>query len=323
MKHLLRGKTLHIATFLSMLLMFTIFGRRPVSAQSADVGALFGSVTDKSGAVVPGASVIVTNTATGSRKNMTSNAQGFYSVESVPSGDYKVAITKQGFGAVDVNNIHIDPGQRREVSVALTVGTATETVNVEANSLQVKTETSEVSSAIGAEEIKTLLVNGRNFQSLATLVPGVNNTNGNTQYSGGGLLSSTTISIGGTGVDNTTYLVDGVYNMNTGNYVNINITPSMDAISEFSVLKSNYSSRYGTSSSGVVMVNTKSGTSTYHGAAWDYLRNDALDASNYYSNGVKTALHQNTYGFSEQRHACGWPYIVASRTAVAGRSGKS
>ena len=298
MTHLLRGKTLHVASFLSMLIVFTIFGQRSVLAQSADVGALFGSVTDKSGAVVPGATVVVTNTATGSQKSITSNAQGFYSVESVPSGDYKVVATKQGFGTVDVNDIHIDPGQRREVSVALTVGATTETVNVEADRLQVKTETSDVSSTIGSEEISTLLVNGRNFQSLATLVPGVNNTNGNNQYSGGGLTSSTSISIGGTGVDNTTYLVDGVYNMNTGNYVNINITPSMDAISEFSVLKSNYSSRFGTSSSGVVMVNTKSGTSAYHGSVWDYLRNDALDASNYYSNGVKTALHQNTYGFS-------------------------
>ena len=124
------------------------------------------------------------------------------------------------------------------------MGGAVEIVTVEANALQVKTETSDVSSTISAEEIKTLLVNGRNFQSLATLVPGVNNTTGNNQYSGGGLTSSTTISIGGTGTDETTYLVDGVYNMNTGNYVNINITPSMDAISEFTVLKSNYSARY-------------------------------------------------------------------------------
>jgi hypothetical protein len=226
---------------------------------------------------VPSASVAVTNTATGSLKSISTNATGFYSAESLLAGDYKISVTKQGFATVDVNNIHIDPGQRREVSAALTIGATTEVVNVEANPLQVKTETSEVSSTIGAEEIKTLLVNGRNFQSLATLVPGVNNTTGNNQYAGGGLTSSTTISIGGTGVDNTTYLVDGVYNMNTGNYVNINITPSMDAISEFTVLKSNYSARFGTSSSGVVMVNTKSGTSTYHGSAWDYLRNDALE----------------------------------------------
>jgi hypothetical protein len=291
-------RALHVTAFLSMLLIATAHLQKPLWAQSSDAGALFGSVTDTTGAAVQGATVVVINTATESKKSLMTNSLGFYSAESMLSGDYKVTVAKQGFATVDVNNIHIDPGQRRDVSVALAVGSATEIVNVDANPLQVKTETSDVSSTIGADEISTLLTNGRNFQSLATLVPGVNNTNGNTQYSGGGLLSSTTISIGGTGVDNTTYLIDGVYNMNTGNYVNINITPSMDAISEFTVLKSNYSSRYGTSSSGVVMVNTKSGSSVYHGSAWDYLRNDALDASNYYSNGIKTALHQNTYGFS-------------------------
>ncbi len=301
MKHLylhFDDRALRVAAFLCMFLIGTSKLQNPAWAQSADSGAIFGSVTDKSGALVPGAAVTVTNTATGSVKSITTNPSGFYSAESVPSGDYKVTVAKQGFGTLDVNNIHLDPGQRREASLVLTVGTATEVVSVEANTLQVKTETSEVSSTIDAEEIKTLLVNGRNFQSLATLVPGVNNTTGNNQYSGGGLTSNTTISIGGTGTDNTTYLVDGVYNMNTGNYVNINITPSMDAISEFTVLKSNYSSRYGTSASGVVLVNTKSGTSTYHGSAWDYLRNDALDASAYYSRGKKTALHQNTYGYS-------------------------
>lgn len=293
-----RGRALQVAAFLGMLLIAIASLQKPVWAQSSDVGALFGSVTDKSGAVVPSASVAVTNIATASQKTISTNGAGFYSAESLPAGDYKVTVAKDGFEKVTVNNIHIDPGQRREVSPVLTVGAATETVNVEANALEVQTETSDVSSTIGSQEINTLLVNGRNFQSLATLVPGVNNTTGNSQYSGGGLTGQTTISIGGTGVDNTTYLVDGVYNMNTGNYVNINITPSMDAISEFTVLKSSYSARYGTSSSGVVLVNTKAGTSQYHGAGWDYLRNDAFDASSYYSNGKKSALHQNTYGFA-------------------------
>jgi len=291
------ARTLRIAAFLGISLVLATSLQRPLWAQS-DTGALFGSITDTTGAVVPGASVSVTNTATGSQKTLTTNGAGYYSDEPISAGDYKISVVKQGFATVDVNNIHIEPSQRREVSASLKVGGAAEVVTVEANALQVKTETSDVSSTISAEEIKTLLVNGRNFQSLATLVPGVNNTTGNNQYSGGGLTSSTTISIGGTGTDETTYLVDGVYNMNTGNYVNINITPSMDAISEFTVLKSNYSARYGTSSIGVILVNTKSGTSTYHGSAWDYFRNDALDASAYYSQGQKTALHQNTYGFS-------------------------
>src|ERR1019366_1439283 len=113
-------------------------------------------------------------------------------------------------------------GQRREVSPAMAVGGVNSTVTVEASQLQVKTETSENSATVDSKEIQTLLVNGRNFQSLATLVPGVNNTNGNNQYGGGGLTSSTSLAIGGSGIDNTTYAIDGVYNMNTGNYNNLN-----------------------------------------------------------------------------------------------------
>jgi hypothetical protein len=267
-------------------------------AQSADTGAVFGTITESSGAVLPGTSVTITNLATRRVEVEKTNASGFYSREAIPSGDYSISIAHEGFSTVQIGQLHIDPGQRREVSPVLAVGALNTTVNVDASQFQVKTETSENSATIDSKEIQTLLVNGRNFQSLATLVPGVNNTNGNNQYGGGGLTSSTSLAIGGSGIDNTTYAIDGVYNMNTGNYNNLNITPSMDTISEFTVLKSNYSARYGTASSSVVLVDTKGGTSTYHGTAWDYFRNDAMDASNYYSQGVKSELRQNIYGFS-------------------------
>jgi hypothetical protein len=267
-------------------------------AQSADTGTIFGTIQDKSGAVLPDATVVITNVNTAKNKTLTTNGSGFYSAEAIPSGDYAVSVKKDGFEAVTVQGIHLDPGQRKEISSKLQVGSVSQSVTVESNALQVKTESSEDSSTIDSKQISTLLVNGRNFQSLATLNPGVNNTNGNNQYYGGGLNSTTTLSIGGTGVDDTTYSIDGVYNMNTGNYINLNISPSMDAIAEFTVLKADYSARYGTASNSTILVDTKSGTSSYHGSAWDYLRNDAMDASAYYSQGQKTALHQNIYGFS-------------------------
>jgi hypothetical protein len=281
-----------------LLLAFTVSLTLHVFAQSADTGAIFGTIQDKSGAVLPDASVTITNINTAIVKTLQTNSSGFYSAEAIPSGDYTVVVKKEGFEGVDVQNIHLDPGQRRDVSSKLGVGSISQSVTVESNALEVKTESSEDSSTIDSKEISTLLVNGRNFQSLATLNPGVNNTNGNNQYYGGGLNSTTTLSIGGTGTDDTTYSVDGVYNMNTGNYINLNVSPSMDAIAEFTVLKANYSARYGTASNSTILVDTKSGTSSYHGSAWDYLRNDAMDASNYYSQGQKTALHQNIYGFS-------------------------
>ena len=267
-------------------------------AQSADTGAISGTVKDNTGAVVSGAKISVINSNTGVTRAFITNASGFYSAEALPSGDYSVIVQHDGFETDKTDNIHLDPGQRREVSRELSVGTVGQSVTVQADTLQVQTAQSADSSTIGSKEISTLLVNGRNFQSLATLNPGVNNTNGNNAYSGGGLNSTTTLSIGGTGVDDTTYSIDGVYNMNTGNYINLNISPSMDAIAEFTVLKANYSARYGTASNSTILVDTKSGTSTYHGTIWDYFRNDAMDASDYYSQGQKTKLHQNIYGFS-------------------------
>src|ERR1035441_10308517 len=208
----------------SLIALGTIIGN--AFAQSADAGALFGTITESSGAVLPDTSVTITNLATKRTEVEKTNGSGFYSREALPSGDYSISIAHEGFSTVKIDQIHIDPGQRREVSPALAVGGVNSTVTVEASQLQVKTETSENSATVDSKEIQTLLVNGRNFQSLATLVPGVNNTNGNNQYGGGGLTSSTSLAIGGSGIDNTTYEIDGVYNMNTGNYNNINITPS-------------------------------------------------------------------------------------------------
>jgi hypothetical protein len=281
-----------------LIVSFLLFFSGAAFSQSADTGAIFGTVGDETGAALPQTSVTVSNEGTGVSKVLITNSGGFFSDEALASGDYMVSIEHDGFKSVKVEHIHLDPGQRRDASQRLALGSVSQAVTVEANALEVKTETSEDSSTIDSKQISTLLVNGRNFQSLATLNPGVNNTNGNSQYSGGGLTSTTSLSIGGTGTDDTTYSIDGVYNMNTGNYINLNVSPSMDVISEFTVLKANYSARYGTASNSTVLVDTKSGTETYHGTVWDYFRNDAMDASDYYSQGVKTELHQNIYGFS-------------------------
>ena len=290
-------KAVIVLSLLLTPLLFTV--HQELFAQSADTGAIFGTVTDKTSAVVPGTKVTLTNERTAVVKALTTNTSGFYSFEALPSADYALTVERDGFMSTTVKNIHLDPAQRRDISPRLSIGAIATSVTVEADALNIQTETSDVSATMGSEEIATLLVNGRNFQSLATLSPGVNNTTGDNQYSGGGYGSNTTLAVDGTGIDQTTYTIDGVYNMNTGSYNNLNITPSMDAISEFTLLKSNFSARYGTASNSVVLVDTKSGTSAYHGSAWDYLRNDALDASNYYSlKGAKSELRQNIYGFS-------------------------
>lgn len=292
-------KFIGFATMCLLSLSMVIGAAQVAFAQSADTGAISGTISDKSGAVLPGATITVTNDNTGVAKTTTTNNSGFYSIESVLSGDYTVAIQREGFATSTFQHLHIDPGQRREVSATLKVGSISESMTVNAEAMAVNTETMDNSSTIDSKTIETMLVNGRNFASLAILAPGVNNTTGNNQFQGGGLESTTALSIGGTGTDMTTYSIDGTYNTNTGNYVNMNISPSMDVISEFTVLNTNYSARYGTSSSSQILVDTKSGTNAYHGTVWDYFRNDAMDANVYDEPaGQKQKLHQNIYGYS-------------------------
>ena len=126
------------------------------------------------------------------------------------------------------------------------------------------------------------MLNGRNFQTLAIMVPGVNSTVGANSLSGGGINGSTTLIINGQGVEYTTYNIDGIYDVNTGNFSNVDVLPIVDGIAEFRVLKDNYSAKYGVGAA-QIMVETKSGTDTFHGSAWDYLRNNAFDADNYFA----------------------------------------
>ena len=148
------------------------------------------------------------------------------------------------------------------------------------------------------------MLNGRNFQTLAIAIPGVASTNAANSLGTGGLEGGTTLIVNGSSVEYTTYTIDGIYDMNSGNLANINILPVVDGIAEFSVLKDSYSAKYGFAGSGQVVVITKSGTNTFHGSAWDYLRNNVFDADNYFSTSTP-ALHQNIYGYT-----LGGPVII-------------
>lgn len=280
----------------AFLLLLLLLSSSSAHAQVAN-GAISGTVTDASGAIIPGASVTITNTATGAARTLQTDSSGFYSFEGLTVGQYKVAVSKGGFQSNVAAGIQIDPGTRRTDNVTLAVGEATSTVQVTTDSQQIDTETSESGGTISGEQIGNLMLNGRNFQTLAIAVPGVASTAAADSLNGGGLEGGTTLIVNGNSVEYTTYTIDGTYNMNSGNLANINILPIVDGISEFSVLKDNYSARYGFAGSGQIVVETKSGTNTFHGSAWDYLRNDAFDANNYFST-TKQALHQNIFGYT-------------------------
>ena len=277
-------------------IMLVLFAASRVHAQTS-TGAISGTATDPTGAKVAGATVTITNEGTGVSSTLTTDGGGFYSAEGLGVGDYTIKVSKPGFEENVTSGIHIDPGQRRADNVVLKVGSETARVTVSATAQQVNTQTSESGGTITSKQISNLMLNGRNFQTLAIAVPGVSSTAGADSLNGGGLEGGTTLIVNGNSVEYTTYTIDGVYNMNSGNLANINILPIVDGIAEFRVLKDNYSAKYGFAGSGQVVVETKSGTDHFHGSVWDYLRNNAFDANNYFATTTQ-ALHQNIFGYT-------------------------
>jgi hypothetical protein len=270
-------------------------------AQNTTVGAIAGTVTDPSGAVVPGVQVTVTNQATHQESAATTTDRGTYSVENLANGDYTISFTKAGFQHASVTRLHLDPGQRRGQDMKLTVGSVEAQVTVEASSLSVQTESPESGGTISAKEVSNLMLNGRNFQQLATLVPGVSSVNGTNQQVNAGYLGQTDLIIGGASSEETTYTIDGVYNMTPTSLININITPSIDTINEMRVLKNAYSAKYGFAGSGQVLIETKQGSSAFHGSAYEYIRNNGFAVARPYSiSGIpatNSSLHLNIFGF--------------------------
>ena len=271
------------------------------SAQNTTAGAITGTVTDATGALVPGAKVTVTNLGTNNSTITTTTDQGFYTVQPLSNGDYTVSVSKEGFQQANVTNIHLDPGQRRGQDVRLIVGSTEAKVTVEADTLAVQTESAENGGTISAKEVANLMLNGRNFQQLATLIPGVSSVNGTNQQVNSGYLGQTDLIVNGASSEETTYTIDGVYNMTPTSLININITPSIDAINEVRVLKNAYSAKYGFAGSGQVLVETKQGTNAFHGSGYEFLRSNSLAVARPYSiSGIPAtngSLHLNIFGF--------------------------
>lgn len=268
-----------------------------VAFGQGNTGSIRGTILDPSGAAVPEVHIEITSEATGVTKALTTSSGGFYSIDALTPGQYTVKAIREGFAQITVEHVQVDPGQTRETSVTLKVGSTGESMDVTADALAVETQDSGSAGTITSKQVENLMLNGRNFQSMGQLIPGVSSTAGNNQQSAGGLTGGTTLIVNGASIEYSVYTLDGVYNMNTGNLANINVLPIVDSIDEFRILKDNYSARYGLAGSGQVVVQTKSGTDSFHGSAWDYFRNDALDANPYFAT-IKSKLRQNIFGYS-------------------------
>jgi hypothetical protein len=266
-------------------------------AQLSTSATINGTVTDASGAVIPQASIVVINEATGVRTTTQTNNDGSFVLPGLVVGTYTVTVSKQGFQTHTEKGVVLHPTTVTTVNAALNVGAVVSEVTVAASAAQIQTATHELSSEVAEEQVATLPLNGRNYQSLSALMPGVTNMNPGVAQNQGGFLTSNVMSINGMGQSGTLYTLDGIWNMNTGNMTQTTITPNPDTVQEVRVLQNNYSVQYSLMGANVVLLETKSGTEKFHGTGFEYFRNDALDARNFFSPTVP-GLKQNIFGYT-------------------------
>ena len=250
----------------------------PLAARAQDTGYISGTVVDKSGAAVAGAEVVLTNTAGSLTRTTTTNTDGAYVISGLPGDTYNLVVTAKGFQKYSVQKIVLDVAQKKPVDFTLTVGAITETVEVTGESVaQVETTSSDLSDTITGKQINNLELNGRNFTQLVVLAPGVVNQTGSDEGKVG-VYGNVAYSMNGGRNEYNNWELDGGDNMDNGSNSTLNVYPNLEAIAEFKVLTSNYGAQYGRNGSGTVEVETKSGTSTFHGSAFEYLRNDFFNA---------------------------------------------
>jgi Carboxypeptidase regulatory-like domain/TonB dependent receptor-like, beta-barrel/TonB-dependent Receptor Plug Domain len=283
------------------------------------VGAtLSGTVTDPSGAAIPGAKISIKNRATAETTVVTTDSAGFYSAPNLLPGSYDVTVTAPGFATQLESNLTLTVGQQQSLNVALKVGQATQQVEVTGAAPTVELASSAISDTVNATTVRELPLNGRSWVDLGSLQPGVNqpNTQKPLTVAGRGQRGfGTQVSISGNRPDQNAYRLDGI---NVNDYANS--APSnvlggalgVDAIQEFSVLTGNYPAQYGRASGGVFNAITRSGTNQFHGSAYEFLRNSSLDARNFFDGSKIPAFRRNQFGA-----AAGGP-IRKDRTFIFG-----
>jgi len=275
-----------------------------VAFAQSDTASITGFVKDASGATVPNATVVIKNEATGVERRATTNETGYYIVSSLPPGFYTVIAEATGFKRFEKTQNKLDPGIGSAVDAAMQVGSATETVNVVADAVQLQSETATIGKLITSSEIKNIPLNGRNPLFLALLKPGVNGGNiGGFSFG----LSTGGLVINGARTQDTLITFDGAVAVRTrSNGTSIGVA-DIDAVQEIQVLTANYNAEYGRSAGGQVRIVTKSGQKDFHGDFYEYFRNAELNANEWGRNrqigqpaisGRPAPFRYNQYGYA-------------------------
>ncbi|TAM78963.1 MAG: hypothetical protein EPN47_19830 [Acidobacteria bacterium] len=286
---------------LPFLLLAIIIFPAGSKAQQVATATINGTVTDATGAVVPSAKVMLQNIATNVEKSTTTNGSGYYTLLNILPGRYTLTVSKAGFRTITQPAFDLAVNQTTAIDFKLQVGETTQKVTVEAVAGGIQTSTSELGTVITTRSVTNLPLNGRNFTQMLNLTPGVSTVNvsqnaGNAQFQGNPVGTFSFPSINGQTNRSNLFLVDGLNDQESFNST-YTIPPIVDDIQEFKVDSHNDQAQFGGVLGGVVNVVTKSGTNQFHGAAWEFLRNNALDARGPFDTRT-SQLQQNQFGFN-------------------------
>ncbi len=287
------GSGFLFARFQLLIRIFLFFTLTGVSRAQESSGKIVGTIADELGAVVPGAKVTVTNTGTKITRETITDEDGSFQILSVPVGKYQVSVERSGFKKAASGEQTLNINQTLKFDIKLEVGSQSEVVDVTSAAALVETANPTLGQTVSERSVVNLPLNGRNVLNLALLQPGVTETNPGNGGAGG-------FNIAGGRSDSVEYLLDGGLNNNLlSNAVVFN--PNPDAVAEFRILENNYTAEYGRNGGGIISVVTKSGTSQFHGSAYDFVRNNAFNANTFFNNRngtPKEILKRNQYGFT-------------------------
>jgi hypothetical protein len=299
-----KSTCVRMALSLALLLSFCL----PAQVSAQVVGAtISGTVTDSSGSKMPGVDIVITNVATGIATTTATKGEGTFGAPNLQPGNYEISATAKGFSTLLRKGITLTVGQELILNLSLQVGSVNEQVIVTAEAPTVNLANATISGVIEQKTVAELPLNGRSWTDLAILQPGVHQSQNQPPINAGDRVKrglGLELTISGARPQQNNYLLDGVNindyaNAGPGSVLGGNL--GTDAVAEFAVLTTNYSTEYGRTSGGVITATTKSGTNDFHGSAYEFLRNDALDATSAIDklNGnPKPAFRRNQYGGS-------------------------
>lgn len=276
-----------------------------VNAQTTTVGNISGTVRDPKGAVVPKADVLIQEETTTFSRTVITDDKGFYLALSLPAGRYSVSTAPQGFKKTIATGVELHVTENKVVNLDLQLGQVSETVTVSGEAAPVETRSGDVNSLVTEKQVTELPLNGRNYSQLVLMVPGISPVNGGgnggTGTQGTGLDGHVDLSVNGNQSNANMWTVDGVNNMDVGSNATLLVFPSIDSIKEFRVERNSFSAEYGQAQGAVINLITKGGGNQFHGTGFEFLRNNVLNANNFFLNRAgqtRSQVRYNNYGWN-------------------------